>query len=174
MPPDLNSLPPSPSPNLTPQSSHSSRSRMVSTQDPIRHHHPGNSTPPSLSPQTTSLAAAAALNAGLQNEERRPSAGSLRGNPSFERRRSSIRMNLSLNDPTLPAPGEMAMSPGYRSHGPNWSQSSSSPTRHARQPSLGELHQELESEQEAQVVCKSLHSWMDMAPNSSFRTVYYL
>jgi hypothetical protein len=162
MPPDLNSLPPSPSPNLTPQSTHSSRSRgMASTNEPVRHHPHGNSTPPSLSPQTTSLAAAAALNAGLQNEERRPSAGSLRGNPSFQRRRSSVRMNLSLNDPALPAPGEMAMSPGYRSHGPNWSQSSSSPTRHARQPSLGELHQELESEQEAQVVCVPPMCWMN-------------
>jgi hypothetical protein len=144
MPPDLNSLPPSPSPNLTPQSTHSTRSRMANNHDV-------QNSPPALSPQTTSLAAAAALNAGLQNEERHPSSGRLAR--SFERRRSSVRMNLSLNDPTLPAPGEMAMSPGSRTHASNWSQSSSSPTRHTRQPSLGELHQELESEQEAQVVC---------------------
>jgi hypothetical protein len=118
----------------------------------MANNHDAQSSPPTaLSPQTTSLAAAATLNAGLQNEERNPSSGSLAR--SWERRRSSVRMNLSLNDPSLPAPGEMAMSPGFRAHASNWSQSSSSPTRHTRQPSLGELHQELESEQEAQVVC---------------------
>lgn len=63
------------------------------------------------------------------------------------RRRSSIRMNLNLNDPTVPAPGEMQRSPSARSRGPF----PHSP-HHERAPSLGELHQELEYEQEGQVV----------------------
>jgi hypothetical protein len=62
------------------------------------------------------------------------------------RRRSSIRMNLNLNDPALPAPGEM-QSPSGRSRAP-WPHS----PHHERTPSLGELHQELEYEQEGQVV----------------------
>lgn len=45
--------------------------------------------------------------------------------------------NFHLNDPTLPSPGELQ--PGSPRPG------------HHRQPSLGELHQELENEQEAQV-----------------------
>ena len=63
------------------------------------------------------------------------------------RRRSSIRMNLNLNDPALPAPGEMQQSPPSRSRAP-WPHS----PHHERAPSLGELHQELEYEQEGQVV----------------------
>jgi hypothetical protein len=56
-------------------------------------------------------------------------------------------MNLNLNDPTVPAPGEMQRSPSARSRGPF----PHSP-HHERAPSLGELHQELEYEQEGQVV----------------------
>lgn len=41
-------------------------------------------------------------------------------------------MNMHLTDPNLPGPGEMA--------------------QHHRAPSLGEIHQQLENEQEAQVV----------------------
>ena len=55
-------------------------------------------------------------------------------------------MNLNLNDPTLPAPGELQMSPSNRSRPPF----PHSP-HHERTPSLGELHQELEYEQEGQV-----------------------
>lgn len=80
-----------------------------------------------------------------------------------ERRRST---NLSLSssagngygdDPNLP--------PGLGSHGFRTSSPSSiagSPVvatgdpHHQRAPSLGELHQELEQEQEAQVVCSSV------------------
>lgn len=86
-----------------------------------------------------SLAAAAALNA---HEERRSS------NPST-RRRSSVRINLNLMDPDLPMPSEVQMSPTLHSHRPSWPASPS----HQRAPSLGEMHQELENEQEAQVVC---------------------
>lgn len=56
-------------------------------------------------------------------------------------------MNLHLNDPGVPGPGELQMSPGLR-HSMTWGGS----PRHERTPSLGELHQELESEQEGQVV----------------------
>lgn len=122
--PDLNSLPPSsPSPTQPPPASH---------------------TPPH------SLAAAAAMNAGFQNEEsRRLSVGSMRRDVERARRRSSIRMNLNLNDPTLPAPGELQQSPSARHPWPR------SP-HHERTPSLGELHQELEYEQEGQVVCAAV------------------
>lgn len=102
-PPDINSLSSRPSPTME------------------RTH-----TPPS----SMSLAAAASLN----NAERSPNA---RGSPRLrermpsDRRRSQVLMNLSLNDPALPSPGEMA-------------------DRHHRQPSLGDIHNELEQEQEFQ------------------------
>jgi len=153
MPPDLNSLP------------HSPRSMSISqgTDAPPR---VGNPPSPQLShspPSAShSLAAAAALNAGLHNEQvsRPPSNGSggfranstsLHNTPSAERRRSSIRMNLNINDPTIPAPGEMQMSPGSLGRITTWPASPVA-SSHGRQPSLGELHQELENEQEAQVV----------------------
>ncbi|KAJ4364427.1 hypothetical protein N0V83_009021 [Neocucurbitaria cava] len=132
MPPDLNTLPPSPhtSPsNGTSRNQSPSASRTMSASSPH------------------SLAATAAMNAGIQNEDsRRPSSGSMRRDVERARRRSSIRMNLNLNDPALPAPGEMQQSPNARSRGPL----PHSP-HHERTPSLGELHQELEYEQEGQV-----------------------
>ncbi|KAH6681160.1 hypothetical protein F5X68DRAFT_27102 [Plectosphaerella plurivora] len=122
---------------------------------------------PTGSPRTlsTSLQAAATLNAGLQHESpRRSSSGSFSRNnqsPSAGRRRSTVLMNLQLNDPSIPAPGEMV---NDGSHGASPSQTGSplmvaSPQmvpgsgdpHHNRAPSLGELHQELEAEQEAQV-----------------------
>lgn len=89
-----------------------------------------------------SLAAAAAINA---HEERRSTSSSQRNSTS--RRRSSVRMNLNLMDPNLPMPSEVQMSPTLHSHRPSWPASPS----HNRAPSLGEIHQELENEQEAQV-----------------------
>ncbi|KAF2137153.1 uncharacterized protein K452DRAFT_113222 [Aplosporella prunicola CBS 121167] len=84
-----------------------------------------------------SLAAAAALNAGIQHE----------ANPVHrERRRSSLRVNLNRMDPTIPSPGEVQRSPSLHSHRPSWSAS----PQHQRNPSLP-LAQELEEEQEAQV-----------------------
>lgn len=72
--------------------------------------------------------------------------------------------NLALNDPTMPAPGELQPSHSNSSGGlaegtPRRSRRSfamASPLEtggphHHRQPSLGALHQELENEQEAQV-----------------------
>ncbi|KAF2279401.1 uncharacterized protein EI97DRAFT_455652 [Westerdykella ornata] len=110
--------------------------RTLSQSPPISH------TPPH------SLAAAAALNAGIQTEESRRSSGgtSMRRDVEHARRRSSIRMNLNLNDPSIPAPGEMQISPSLRTRGA-WPHS----PHHERAPSLGELHQELEYEQEGQV-----------------------
>ncbi|KAK0118283.1 hypothetical protein ONS95_012580 [Cadophora gregata] len=121
---------------------------------------------PSPSPRTasTSLQAAAAVNAGLQQEDSRrlgSSSGSITRNrqPSHAgRRRSTVLMNLQLNDPSLPAPGEMVHEPhvsGYRTSSPHSLTGSpiisSGDPHHFRAPSLGEIHQEIEQEQEAQV-----------------------
>lgn len=71
------------------------------------------------------------------------------------RRRSTVLMNLQLNDPGLPAPGELQEGTHHRTTSPQ--PLSRSPVltgrdpHHNRTPSLGELHQELEAEQEAQV-----------------------
>lgn len=69
-------------------------------------------------------------------------------------------MNLQLNDPTVPGPGEMVSETHPSSFRTSSPQSmSGSPIistgdpHHYRTPSLGEIHQELEQEQEAQVVC---------------------
>ncbi|KAK2810626.1 hypothetical protein FQN50_002883 [Emmonsiellopsis sp. PD_5] len=79
-----------------------------------------------------------------------------------ERRRSAVPMNINLNDPTLPGPGELSSSDhrssigsAYRTHSPtsiggNPAIATGDP-HHQRAPSLGEIHQELEQEQEAQV-----------------------
>ena len=145
MAPDLNSLPPSRSPE------HAA----------FQHQNP--------SPRSSSisLAAAATINAGIQQQDsRRSSISSNRGRRSpqvgrFERRRSNVAMSLNLNDPTLPGPGELAAGEHRSSIGHPFrtvSPHSVSPTmiagdpHHHRAPSLGELHQELEQEQEAQVV----------------------
>jgi hypothetical protein len=68
-------------------------------------------------------------------------------------------MNLQLNDPTLPAPGEMineGQVASYRTASPHSITGSpiiaTGDPHHYRTPSLGEIHQELEQEQEAQVV----------------------
>ncbi|KAI0477941.1 hypothetical protein F4859DRAFT_520825 [Xylaria cf. heliscus] len=120
---------------------------------------------PSPSPRSTSISlqAAATVNAGLQHEPgRRTSSSSLsrqRHSPQTGRRRSAVLMNLQLNDPAVPAPGEMVLESGANPLHPTMSPQplSSSPLligrdpHHNRAPSLGELHQELEAEQEAQV-----------------------
>ncbi|OQN97889.1 hypothetical protein B0A48_16200 [Cryoendolithus antarcticus] len=97
--------------------------------------HPGPTSP--RSPSLSSLQAAATMNASFQHA---PSA------PIF-RRRSSLMTNLQINDPTIPAAGEM-ISPNS-SGSPGRNRRSMNP-HHARQPSLGELHQKLEEEQESQ------------------------
>lgn len=82
--------------------------------------------------------------------------------PTTGRRRSSILMNLQLANPGLPAAGEMQNQSGatvggsaaYPPPSPGLATGSpmSSHYPHHRQPSLGEMHQELETEQEAAVV----------------------
>ncbi|GKT92851.1 LOW QUALITY PROTEIN: hypothetical protein Ct61P_10701 [Colletotrichum tofieldiae] len=106
------------------------------------------------------------MNAGLQHEpSRRSSSGSLsrsRQSPNAGRRRSTVLMNLQLNDPSLPGPGEMVADNQHTQSGGATAASpqpmATSPMmvpggdpHHNRAPSLGELHQELEAEQEAQV-----------------------
>lgn len=71
-------------------------------------------------------------------------------------------MNIQLNDPSVPGPGEMVPDPHNRSSftspiGPGPLAGSpllmaGGDPHHTRTPSLGELHQELEAEQESQVV----------------------
>ncbi|KAI1774914.1 FAD dependent oxidoreductase-domain-containing protein [Hypoxylon cercidicola] len=155
MAPDLNSLPPS--------SPSSARPRIMTSSnnngDPSAR---GESVSPSPRSASTSLQAAATMNAGLQHEPtRRSSSSSLsrqRQSPQAGRRRSAVLMNLQLNDPYVPGPGEMVAEGA--SSGPSTTSPqpmSISPLltggdpHHNRAPSLGELHQELEAEQEAQV-----------------------
>lgn len=146
MAPDLNSLPPSRSPSGT----------------PLQPRPTGSPSPRSSS---LSLAASATINAGIQNEDsRRSSSSSNRNRPSVqvgrsERRRSNVAMNLNLNDPSLPGPGELqagdprsSIGHSFRNASPHSIGGSPTMAHHQRAPSLGELHQELEQEQEAQVV----------------------
>lgn len=174
MAPDLNSLPPSPSTlqrNMNSSGSNGDASAAAG-------HEP---SPPSSRSQSISLQAAATMNAGLQRRKfvysvilctptadiyiscTGPSSSSVSRQPQSPagRRRSTVLMNLQHNDPGLPAPGEMqeesgaASGAGLRTASPR--PLSGSPLLvardpyHNRTPSLGELHQELEAEQEAQV-----------------------
>ena len=63
--------------------------------------------------------------------------------------------NLNINDPTIPSPGELQQPNGSNSNSPRLGRRSlvlnTADPNHQRQPSLGELHQTLENEQEAQV-----------------------
>ena len=156
-----------------------------------------SSEDPATSPRSTSLAAAATINAGNQAQEgRHGSVGSARnpGSPALrrtltgERRRSNVAMNLSLNDPAMPAPGELQTagenrppSRTFRTSSPqtiNRSPSLTDPQHHHRAPSIGELHQELEQEQEAQVVSSGVsvprfppfHAFLNI-PSAHFRPV---
>ncbi|KAL8711899.1 MAG: hypothetical protein Q9220_003843 [cf. Caloplaca sp. 1 TL-2023] len=146
MAPDLNSLPPSRSPISA---------NGIDRRQP---------NPPSPRSGSFSLAAAATINAGMQQQDSRHHSASSRSTAQpnqparSERRRSNVAMNLNLNDPSMPAPGEFQHSDRRPSTGHHFRTSSpqdiSSPTTappHHRAPSLGELHQELEQEQEAQV-----------------------
>ena len=72
------------------------------------------------------------------------------------RRRSTVLNALQMNDPTLPPQGEIVSESQNRTASPMSLTGSpitaSGDHRHYRAPSLGEIHQELEQEQEAQVV----------------------
>ena len=80
-----------------------------------------------------------------------------------------MALNLTLHDPTLPSPGELASSDHRSSISMGSVFRTTSPLNiggtptiatgdphHQRTPSLGEIHQELEQEQEAQVVSKAI------------------
>ncbi|KAJ3496830.1 hypothetical protein NLG97_g2368 [Lecanicillium saksenae] len=115
---------------------------MASQTDAPAPQRSGSPTGSPRGPSTHSLQAAATVNAGLNRElSPRSSTSSLtrahRSSSNTGRRRSNVLMNLQLNDPTVPAPGEMV--------------AEHSIPEHHRAPSLGELHQELEAEQEAHV-----------------------
>lgn len=139
MAPDLNSLPPSPNPLAA-------RARSPRNMSQQEGHIPAQSH----SPSSHSLAAAAALNAGLHSDgSRRTSNSSLRDLGGERRRRSSIRMSLNLNDPSIPGPGEMQQQSPRASR--SGSMAFSGSPHHQRNPSLGELHQEWESSQEMSV-----------------------
>lgn len=153
--PDIDSISPSYSP---------SRVYSNGTSSANESHHT-----PSPRASTSSLAAAATMNAGFQHEDsRRSSTSSNRARPAGpqqvgrserERRRSSVF--LSSYDPTLPGPGELQTgdlrgqsysSFPFRTASPQAMGSPILSSQRDRAPSLGELHQELEQEQEAQVV----------------------
>lgn len=148
MSPDLNSLPTSRPPSMPGSPLQHQRPRRISLSntEALR---PGPPSP--RSPSLSSLQAAATINAGLQSS----ASPGRNTNQGLERRRSSLMNNFSLNNPAVPAPGEMQQSNGSSAGSPRLGRRSFAlPTadpHHHRQPSLGELHQELESEQEAQV-----------------------
>lgn len=106
------------------------------------------------SPSLSSLQAAATLNAGLRSSPPTTSPSGLPVKNTIERRRSSLLNNFALNDPTIPAPGEM-----QQSYTPRSGRRSSvvSPAvggdlyHHHRQPSLGEMYQDMEIETEGRV-----------------------
>ncbi|POR34596.1 Uncharacterized protein TPAR_05206 [Tolypocladium paradoxum] len=111
---------------------------------------------PTGSPRSASISlqAAATMNASLQREpSRQSSSSSLTRNVSSPqgRRRSTVLMNLQLNDPSVPAPGEMAHEQSAYLPQPLSGSPLMADPHHHRAPSLGELHQELEAEQEAHV-----------------------
>ncbi|KAK5044527.1 hypothetical protein LTR84_010738 [Exophiala bonariae] len=159
-PPDLNSLPPSRSMSSSPMQP---RSMHTITSPPNRQETP--------SPRSTSISLASAASINAANESRRSSLSN-RGSPRLgrmpsDRRRSQVAMNLNLNDPAIPSPGELSSSDpraNFTERLPH-SFSSASPTtiagrptistgdphHHQRQPSLGDVHNALEQEQEAQV-----------------------
>lgn len=155
----------------------------------------GHASSPPGSPARSasiSLQAAATMNASLQREpsprklscaavhcamltdvmQKGSSSSSLarqaRTSVSTSRRRSNVLLNLQLNDPSIPAPGEMvqdASAPTHLSPGLRSRSSSTADPNHHRAPSLGELHQELEAEQEGQVVCIHIGNTLVFSPS---------
>lgn len=139
---------------------------------PPRTNGAGNHQTPSPRASTTSLAAAASVNnASLQHDaSRRSSAASNRATTfssqlgQNERRRSNTF--LSNYEPALPGPGELQtgdlrLQTGEtrqssmftpRTSSPHTFGSPMFPQYRDRTPSLGEIHQELEQEQEFRVV----------------------
>jgi len=150
MSPDVNSLAAS-EPSSYVGSPTSNQPRRISSNSTATASETILNNPPSphLS-QLSSLHAAAAINAGLQ---RSPSSN--QSSLSQARRRSSVAANINLNNPAIPGPGEMqSPNAGHAFGSPPSSRSlmNYADPNHHRAPSLGQIHQELENEQEAQVV----------------------
>lgn len=146
MPPDLNSLPTSRSPSnagsplqLRPRRASSN----IGPANDLFQHNP----PSPHSPVMSSLHAAAAINASRQ---RSPSTS--RAAVNQERRRSG----LPDLDPSITTPGEAQrtsyLNESAVSDATNPMAMADLHHQRQRAPSLGQLHQQLESEQEAQVV----------------------
>jgi hypothetical protein len=182
MPPDLNSLPPSQSRSPRSGSPLQSRVPPSvypsSTSSPPHPFFLRRTPSPSPRSSSVSLAAAATMNALDLNRRssitstNNPNTSASRPSPgpsrTSERRRSAVAMTMNLNDPSIPGSGELSSSDhrssisGIGHHFRTQSPGSigGSPTiatgdphhHHQRAPSLGEIHQELEQEQEAQVV----------------------
>ena len=157
-PPDLNSLPPSRSMASSPIQPRAMQGILPSGD------RQSSSSPTRRQSMSTSLAAAASMNAA---DISRRSSTSNRGSPRLprrlsERRRSQVAMSINLNDPALPSPGELSSPDRRPSIGQSFSSMSPSTIggrttvstgdpHHQRQTSLGEIHNQLEQEQEAQV-----------------------
>ncbi|KAM5454333.1 hypothetical protein MaudCBS49596_002350 [Microsporum audouinii] len=160
MPPDLNSLPPSRSTSSSPYQTRRVSNSMDSSNGSVAR---------SLSPRSSSISlqATATMNAAADSS-RRSSSGAHLGSPQTrpsERRRSGANLNANLHEASYSDPTGTE-SPQNRRHRSSFGSlfRTHSPTsiagspviatgdpHHQRTPSLGELHQELEQEQEAQV-----------------------
>lgn len=134
MSPDLNSL---------------SASNASSTPLPLRNNPTSDSPPQAIS---------SSMNSSSDLGSRRPSRSSPRAGRSSvsERRRSGL--NLNLNESAVgDFPSDHRSVHAFRTDSPTSIGGSpiigTGDPHHQRTPSLGELHQELEQEQEAQVVC---------------------
>ncbi|KAL1966141.1 hypothetical protein VTN77DRAFT_4889 [Rasamsonia byssochlamydoides] len=139
MPPDLNSLPPSRSTTSSPLQPRSWPSSFEGNN---------NNSNNTRSPSPRPSAAAADLS-------HRSSFNNHRSSP--RRRRSGIGMHLNLNDPSGDLHSDHRSSLGHAFRTASPTSLGGSPIiatgdpHHQRAPSLGEIHQELEQEQEAQV-----------------------
>jgi hypothetical protein len=192
MAPDLNSLPPSRSSTSSPLHA---RNNWSSTADA----HNSSSRSSSVAPPPSLQAATASMNSntnpnplGSTDLSHRSSlSGGHRSSPQSTRPSISEgrrRSHLNLNDSPIATAGagiehREHRSPSFSNYFRTASPSSlgGSPIiatgdpHHQRAPSLGELHQELEQEQEAQVVCyapfyKKLSKFSDTMLTRIYRT----
>ncbi|KAL4803561.1 hypothetical protein BDV18DRAFT_145036 [Aspergillus unguis] len=154
--PDINSLPPSRSPSASPRQRRTSSllDALAPTQTPATTGHPSSSSNNNHS-TTSTMASGSDL-------PRRHHAVSV----SERRRSGNLHINSSNNSSgesgvgEIPSPSEhrssIGIGHGLRTSSPSNLEGSpvigtGDPHHHQRAPSLGELHQELEQEQEAQV-----------------------
>jgi len=148
MAPDINTLPALRSPTLptAPLQLHAHRQPSDSAARGFDMNAPSSPR----SPQSSSLQTVAAINAGFQT-----TSSSHRSSASESRRRSSLAANLALNSPSVLGTGD------YQAANPSRSPVTinTADPHHQRASSLGEMHQQLESEQEAQVVGRPKRTW---------------